>query len=68
MPRILERDEVRRLVVDEGARLVDVLPNREYEDEDLEGAVNLPLKELNRASAGRLDRDRPVITYCHDYL
>ncbi len=68
MPTIIERDEVRRLVAEEGAQLVEVLPNREYEDERLQGALNLPLKELNKQKAARLDRDRPVITYCHDYL
>jgi rhodanese-related sulfurtransferase len=68
MPTIIERDEVRRLAAEEGAQLVEVLPNREYEDEHLQGSINLPLKQLNKESAGRLDRDRPVITYCYDYL
>jgi rhodanese-related sulfurtransferase len=68
MPTIIERDEVRRLVAEEGAQLVEVLPNREYEDEHLTGAINLPLKQLDRETAGRLDQGRPVITYCHDYL
>lgn len=68
MPTIIERDEVRRLVAEEGAQLVEVLPNREYEDEHIEGAVNMPLKQLNRDTAARLSSDRPVITYCHDYL
>jgi Rhodanese-related sulfurtransferase len=68
MPTIIERDEVRRLVAEEGGQLVEVLPNREYEDEHLQEAINLPLKELNKETAERLDRDRPVITYCHDYL
>lgn len=39
MPTIIERDEVRRLMADEAAQLVDVLPNREYEDEHLPGAT-----------------------------
>jgi rhodanese-related sulfurtransferase len=68
MPTIVDRDQVRRLVAEEAAQLVDVLPNREYEDEHLQGAINLPIKELNRRSAGRLDKQRAVITYCHDYL
>lgn len=68
MPTIIERDEVRRLLAEEGGQLVEVLPNREYEDEHLQGAINLPLKQLNKQTAARLDRDRPVVTYCHDYL
>ncbi len=62
------RDEVRRLITEEDAQLVDVLPKGEYEQEHLAGALNLPLKQLNSASAAWLDRRRPVITYCHDYL
>ena len=66
MPTAIFRDEVRRLV-EEGAQLVDVLPREEYEDEHLPGAINIPLKELDRESTARLRRDAPVIVYCHDY-
>ena len=67
MPTAIFRDEVRTLVQDEGAQLVDVLPREEYEDEHLPRAVNIPLKELNRETIARLNRDAPVIVYCHDY-
>lgn len=67
MPMEIDRDEVRRLVAD-GAQLVEVLPREEYEAEHLPGAISLPIKELDRHSAVRLDRARPVITYCNDYL
>ncbi len=50
-----------------GAQLVDVLPADEYEAEHIAGAINLPLKELNRETAARLDRNRPVIVYCWDF-
>ncbi len=66
MPTAIFRDEVRRLV-EEGARLVDVLPRDEFEDEHLPGAINIPLKELDRKSTATLRRDAPVIVYCHDY-
>ncbi|HEY3095270.1 MAG TPA: rhodanese-like domain-containing protein [Acidimicrobiia bacterium] len=68
MPKIIDRDEVRRLMAEENAQLVEVLPRHEYEHEHLVGALNIPLKELNATTAARLDRRRPVITYCHDYL
>ncbi len=67
MPTAIFRDEVRRLVQEEGAQLVDVLPREEYEDEHLPRAVNIPLKELDRETIARLNRDAPVIVYCHDY-
>ena len=68
MPSIIDRDEVRRLIAEADAQLLDVLPHQEYEQEHLMGALNIPLKELNAATAARLDRRRPVITYCHDYV
>jgi rhodanese-related sulfurtransferase len=46
---------------------VDVLPRDEYEDEHLPGAINIPLKELDRETTAKLRRDAPVIVYCHDY-
>jgi rhodanese-related sulfurtransferase len=55
------------LVQEEGAQLVDVLPREKYEEEHLPGAINIPLKELDREMIARLNRDAPVIVYCHDY-
>ncbi len=66
MPTEIDRDDVRRLVA-AGAQLVDVLPPEEYEEEHIAGAISIPLKQLNAETAARLRRDRPVITYCHDY-
>jgi rhodanese-related sulfurtransferase len=66
VPAAIFRDEVRRMV-EERAQLVDVLPHEEYEEEHLPGAINIPLKELNRKTTARLKRDVPVIVYCHDY-
>ena len=66
MPTEIHRDEVRRLVAS-GAQLVEVLPAGEYEDEHIAGAINIPLKTLDRQTTARLRRDQPVIVYCHDY-
>ena len=67
MPATADRDQVLRLTK-EGAQLVEVLPRDEYDDEHLPDAVHLPLKALDRASAGALDPGRPVIVYCWDSL
>jgi rhodanese-related sulfurtransferase len=67
VPTAIFRDGVRRLVQEEGAQLVDVLPREEYEEEHLPGAINIPLKELDWETIARLNRDAPVIVYCHDY-
>jgi rhodanese-related sulfurtransferase len=65
-PTGIDRAQVQRLVA-AGAWLVEVLPRPEYEEEHLPGAINIPLKELNRESARQLEGDRPVIVYCADY-
>ncbi len=63
MPTSIWRDEVQSLIRDEAAQLVEVLPPPMFEDEHIEGAINIPLKELDRETTGRLDKDRPVIVY-----
>jgi rhodanese-related sulfurtransferase len=57
-----------RELLDQGAQLVDVLPEDEYRESHLPGAISLPLKKLDRETASGLDRDRPVVVYCHDSL
>jgi phage shock protein E len=51
-----------------GAQLVEVLPDEEYREEHLPGAISIPLKQLDRTSAAVLARDRAVIVYCWDSL
>ncbi len=63
MPTSIWRDEVQRLIRDERALLIEVLPIQEYQDEHIEGAINIPLKRLNRETTGHLDRARPLIVY-----
>ena len=66
MPTGIDRSRVQELVA-AGVQLVEVLPRDEYEDEHLPGAINIPLKELDRETAEQLERLRPVIVYCYDY-
>jgi rhodanese-related sulfurtransferase len=51
----------------EGAQILEVLPEREHVEEHLPSAINLRLKEMNRASVSRLDPTIPIVTYCWDY-
>jgi rhodanese-related sulfurtransferase len=67
MPTPIDRDDVRRLLREEHAQLVEVLPADEFEDEHLPGAINIPLKTLDVESTASLDPQRPVIVYCNDY-
>lgn len=65
MPTTIGRDEVRRLVA-RGAQLVEVLPAEEYEEEHLAGAINIPLRRIDRRAPELLDRERAIIAYCFD--
>jgi rhodanese-related sulfurtransferase len=67
MVKAIDHSEVERLIAEEDAQLVDVLPAREYDEEHLSGAINIPLKELDERAPLELDRERPVIVYCNDY-
>ena len=53
-------------LADAGAQLLEVLPEADHEREHLPGAVCIPLPELTREAADRLDPDRPVVVYCYD--
>ncbi len=63
MPTSITREEVQSLISEEAGQLVEVLPTEEYQDEHIEGALNIPLKRLNRETTSHLDRARPVIVY-----
>jgi phage shock protein E len=66
VPAPIDRDEVTRLLRDEQAQLIEVLPADEYDYEHLPGAINIPLKTLDQETTRALDRGRPVIVYCYD--
>ena len=66
MPTPIDRNQLQRLLSDERAQLVEVLPPLEFQKEHLPGAINIPLKELDRETTKQLDRARPVVVYCHD--
>ena len=65
MPTIINREEVQRLLT-EGTQLIEVLPVKDYEDEHLPGAINIPLATLDRQTTAMLLPHYPVIVYCYD--
>ncbi len=67
MPETVRREELRRLVDEEKAQIVEVLPRPEYDWAHIAGAVTIPLKNLDRTTTAGLDRDRPVVVYCNDF-
>ena len=61
-PKEISRAEAREML-EEGAQLVDVRADHEWEAGHLPGAVHIALPELP-ARAEEIDKDRPVILYC----
>jgi rhodanese-related sulfurtransferase len=60
--REISRDEVQKLI-DDGAQLIDVRAEHEWEMGRIKGATHLPLAELSERVA-EIDRERPVVFYC----
>ena len=65
MPSEIDRHAAQRLHSN-GARFVDVLPDAEFAESHIPGAINVPLKTLGRETTLDLPRDEPVVVYCHD--
>jgi rhodanese-related sulfurtransferase len=60
--REVSRDEAQKLI-EEGAQLIDVRAEHEWEVGHIAGATHLPLDELAER-AGEIDKERPVVLYC----
>jgi rhodanese-related sulfurtransferase len=60
--REVSRDEAQKLI-DEGAQVIDVRADHEWEAGRIAGATHLPLDELAQR-AGEIDQERPVLLYC----
>ena len=65
MPRQIDLEGLRRLM-DQGAQVVDVLPAREYGEDHIPGAFNLPIRRIETEARQVLDPDRPIVVYCAD--
>ncbi len=59
----IDRTELLRLIDEEDAQIVDVLPEDEYRAEHIPGAINIPLRRLNADTVTVLRRDKPVVVY-----
>jgi rhodanese-related sulfurtransferase len=55
-------------LIEDGAQLVEALPEAEYTAAHLPGAINIPLKQLTARTADVLDREHAVVVYCWDSL
>jgi rhodanese-related sulfurtransferase len=60
--REVSREEARKMV-EEGAQLIDVRADHEWDAGHIAGAEHVPLPELPQRT-GEIDKDRPVVVYC----
>ena len=67
MPIEIRRKDVKTLVAQGRAQLLEVLPASAYKKEHLPQAVNLPLQNMNADTTKFLRKDVAVIVYCQDY-
>ena len=64
--QIYSVQDLKRLL-GQGAQLVDVLDTDDYAFDHLPGAINIPLRTLDRTTSAQLDTARPVVVYCNDF-
>ena len=66
MPRDIELEGLRSLLDAGGVQVIEVLPDKEYAEEHLPGAINISLKAMDRHSVHQLDPNAPTVVYCWD--
>jgi|SRR5579884_2039706 len=67
MPIEIRRKDVKTLIGQDRAQLVEVLGPEEYQQEHLPKAINIPLKELTPENTKHLRKDQALIVYCANY-
>ena len=61
----IDRERLRALM-ESGVQLVEVLPDKEYDEDHLPGAISIPLTSLDRDKTLVLDAPKPIVVYCWD--
>lgn len=66
MPNEVELARLKEMLDSDGVQLIEVLPEKEYAEDHLPEALNIPLKSMNRESVADLERGAPTVVYCWD--
>jgi rhodanese-related sulfurtransferase len=66
MPKEIDVARLRDQLERSDVQLLEVLPESEYNEEHLPGAVNIPLKSLSPDAVARFDKSKPTVVYCWD--
>lgn len=59
----IDRRELLRLTEEEDAQIVDVLPEWEFSESHIPGAISIPLRRLSVETVSVLQDDKPVVVY-----
>jgi rhodanese-related sulfurtransferase len=60
-------DLLEMLTNNEDFKLVEVLASEEYKEGHIPGAINLPLKELEKGAGQKLKKTEKIVVYCESY-
>ncbi len=63
MPRI-SAEELKRFVAARQVVIVDVRSAEEYAQAHIQGAINLPVQQIEAGQSPKLPRDKRLISYC----
>ncbi len=67
MPIEIRRKDVKILIEQDRAQILEVLPAAEYKKEHLPKAINIPLDRLTPENTRQMRKDTAVIVYCANY-
>jgi rhodanese-related sulfurtransferase len=63
--KILTREELKeKMDRNDSFILIEVLDAEEYEKEHIQGAVNIPLKEVGHTVKDQYPKDKEIVVYC----
>lgn len=66
MATVIDREAVQRLMDEESAVLIEVLPEEEFQRLHIQGAVNIPLERIGSECRARYQAEQRLIVYCSD--
>lgn len=68
MVKQIKRDELREWISSgKEFKLVDVLEKNHYAEEHIQGAMSLPLKDIEKKAAKLLKKDALIVVYCASF-
>lgn len=67
MSQTIDRETLKRKI-DGGDtfHLVEVLPSKDFEEEHLPGAINVPLSKIGRVARERFEPNDEIVVYCRN--